>query len=201
MTSATVSQNVWILDRNAPSDSPIAPTCNRHRVPFFTRFSSVFSIHSKSKDSVSSVMLRVASGAGSLRHPSRRSPSLLTMEPLKWPFSWRNHEIMVRDPGNRFTENASLVTFLENTRGPAASDGTNVSSNSQDEFGNSGVIKCFARLSHNTLPWKSPAPGTIPMLFFRPIHASNTFRVSFLSTASIFLAPGKLACLRKLRVS
>ena len=86
---------------------------------------------------------------------------------------------MVRDPGNRFTENASLVTFLENTRGPAASDGTNVSSNSQDEFGNSGIIKCFSRLSRNTLPWKSPAPGTIPMLFFRPTHASNTFRVSY----------------------
>ena len=104
---------------------------------------------------------------------------------------------MVRDPGNRFTENASLDTFLENTRGPSVSDGTNVSSNSQDEFGNSGIIKCFARLSRNTLPWKSPAPGKKPMLFFRPNRASNTFRVSYLSTASIFVTPGKLACLRK----
>ena len=52
---------------------------------------------------------------------------------------------MVRDPGNGFTENSSLVTFVEKTRGPAASDGTNVSPNSQDESG-------------NTLPRKSPAP-------------------------------------------
>ena len=31
---------------------------------------------------------------------------------------------MVRDPGNRFKENSSLVTFVEERRCPAASDGT-----------------------------------------------------------------------------
>ena len=31
---------------------------------------------------------------------------------------------MVRDPCNRFTENASFVTFVERTKGPAVSDGT-----------------------------------------------------------------------------
>ena len=34
---------------------------------------------------------------------------------------------MARDPGNRFTENVSFVTFVEKTRGPAVSDGANES--------------------------------------------------------------------------
>ena len=113
-----------------------------------------------------------------------------TMELLKRPFPdviMRSR--VVRDPGSRFTENASSVTFVEKTRGPAASDGTNVPSNPQDESGNSGTIKCLARISRSTLPWKSPAPGKIPTLFFRsnlvrPILATCLCQ----STASVFLA-------------
>ena len=163
-----------------PSESQSrTPTCNRHRVPFFTRFNFVFSNHPRAMDSVSPVM-QTSRGfwCRDLQHPSRRSPLVLppllrrfftfsslfltqtsksTMEPLKGPFP---HVIMrfrmVRDPGSRFTESASRVAFVEKTRGPAASDGTNVSSNSQDEAGSSGTIKC------STLPLKSQSPGKIP---------------------------------------
>ena len=152
----------------------------------------------------------VVSGAGSFQHPSRRSPSLLPLleSPVHWQWSfsdanvakarwslWKDpfpNEIMrplkVRDPGNRFTENPSFVTLVEKTRGPAVSDGTHESCNSHDESGSSGTIKCPARLSQNSLPCKSPAPGKIPILFSRSNRASNTFNVSL--PISCFNFPG-----------
>ena len=46
----------WDLDGDVPSDSQSRTnTCNRHRAPFFTRFSSVSSNYLKSMDSMSSV--------------------------------------------------------------------------------------------------------------------------------------------------
>ena len=56
MTSATVSPNPF-LDGDVPSGSQSrTPTCNKHRVPLFTRFNYVFPNHPKSMNSASSVM-------------------------------------------------------------------------------------------------------------------------------------------------
>ena len=53
------------------------PVCNKHRVPFFTRFNSVLSNHPKSMDSVSSVMQTsrgfwCRESSTSIRSPKRR---------------------------------------------------------------------------------------------------------------------------------
>ena len=85
---------------------------------------------------------------------------------------------MVRDPCNRFTVNASFVTLVEKTRGPAVSDGqvnheTHMTNRATVEPSN--VLR-DSRATH--YPVKLPAPGKMPQLFFSKNRASSTFNVS-----------------------
>ena len=83
------------------------------------------------------------------------------MEPLTCSSSRRDHEIPYGSRSWKSFRGKCITHHVrgKNQRGLGASDGTNVSSNSQDESGNSGTTKCPAQLPRNTLPWKSPAPG------------------------------------------
>ena len=147
MTSATVSQNhSWIRDGDVPSDSQSrTPTFNKHWMPFFTRFSFVFSNQHESSESTSSVMQTsrgfwcrepLSSITSSVIQKSRgfwcREPlasitSLSILPSSTWKsclfavaFFWRKRPKvrLVRDPGDRFKKNASFFTFVEKTRGP-----------------------------------------------------------------------------------